>query len=543
MRQRVCVAAILTAAFAIPAMSGAKEPGQKSSVPPSAKGSQKIGNDQYRELMKPLDLYAPPPKFKKLLTIAELHRLVATRGASLKVSRETYNAAKQSSVTEDDKKKPVLALSLSHDQKWTKTMVDSDPLDAVSDRKSVIGSRSIGSSAGLNLTGSPAQGVSYKLSFPQLAYSGQIPNASSQNPRRPDSASFNASLEVSLLRDNPMLVEPLARKKSTLALTSARESLKLDTINKIKEAESGFYALAQKYLQLSVQERSLKLAIALENEVREKIAAGESGQLEAVSAELQKAQSETDFMSAQIEYEAAVEEFRRSLSYDEKEGDGIFPDPKALDIRVDDYKVPVTASEDLKKFNSEIVLSKLSRQVAEIDLNLARKASLPGLGFSTSYGNATVGNGWPATASDALKPNDRTYSVALNYSHVLFNDTSKNALQASLVAKQKADFFVDETERKVMKEFNSLIKKLEIGSRRFSIAKISREIAEKKLNSEYEKFRVGESSVRNVIETQTALNGARISEISAKLEVVSGFAQLNGMIGRLPDGVVLPTQK
>ena len=509
--------------------------------PAATKGSRHtpISHSNYALLLEPLNIYAPPPGAKKLISLSELHSLVNTRGVALKVSRETYNATKQSVKTSEDQKMPVISFDAGHTDTWTKSKIDGDPTDEVTDRNGERGSHSFGGNAGFSLSGAPIAGVSYKLAFPNLTSSKVSPDTASHDPYLPDNGSFNASLSVSLLKDSPYFVESLAKRKTRIQLASARDALKQDAIRKISEAENSFYGLAKRYLNLAIQERSLKLAEALVSDVKEKIAAGEASSLEATRANLQKAQSETDYMSSQIEYESAVAEFRRSLAFDDVDGQGVFPDPKALDINVDNLKVPANALQSLRQSNPDIMAAKNARETAEIELDQARKSTLPSLSLSTSYGNTVPENGWGRAASQALKPNDRTFTVGLTFSQVLYNDTSKNALKSSLVSKQKADLALDEAERKAKRDFDALFKRIEIGTKRYQIAKISREIAEEKINSEYERFRAGESSVRNVIDSQTEVNSARISELSSRVDLVAAYGELNALIGKLPDGVSL----
>lgn len=508
-------------------------PSNTQRVKPSVLAKARTG---YAALLTPLDIYAPPPKAKKLLTIGELYSLVRSRGIALKVSRETLNTARQTIKTENDKKLPTLSMDLAHQDSWTKTKSDSDPTDSYTDRDDVFGSRSINSSGGFTLSGTPTQGWSYKLLFPQLVNSQTQPDLAPTNPERPDKGAFTASTEISLIKNNPLLVEKLNQKKLKLTYTVARETFRSETLRAIAAAESSYYSLIQKYLQLAVQQRALLLAKALESDVKEKIAAGESSSLEAMRAELQSAQTETDLMSSEIDFEAAVEEFRNSLSYEDGEGQGIFPDPKSLDLNLEGIRVPQDAVNEIRRSNPDLAVSRIGKQTSEVDLELARKATLPSLGFSVSYGNAAPDHGWGRATLETLKPNDRTFSMGLTYTQILYNDTSNNALQQAIVAKQKAEYSVDQSEKKVFKEYNALVKKLEIGTRKLRIAKISREMAERKLSSEYEKFKVGESNVRNVIDSQTEVNSARISEIGARVELLTGMGQLRTLMGRLPEG-------
>ncbi len=490
----------------------------------------------YKALLAPLDIFAPPADAKKLLPIGELYSLVRSRGVVLKVSRQNLNAANQTLKTDSDKKLPTISLDLGHQDSWSKTKSDSDPTDGYTDRKDVYGSRRLGSTGGLTLSGAPTQGITYKLAFPNLANSQTQPETSHPNPPTPDRGELSGSVQMALLKDNPMLVESLNRKKTNLTLSVARETFRSETLKAINTAEASYYGLIQKYLQLSVQRRALMLAKALENDVKEKVVAGESSALEATRAELSTVQTETDLMSSEIDYEAAVEEFRNSLSFNEDEGHGVFPDPKALDINLDDVKISNNAAAEVRKSNPEIAIAHLNAQSSGVDLELARKSTLPSLGFSASYGNSTPGQGWGKTSVEALRPNDRVFSVGLTYSQILYNDTSKNSIQQAIVAKQKSEYSIDEAEKNALKQYFSLVKKLDIGTRKLKIAKISREMAERKLSSEYEKFNVGESNVRNVIDSQTEVNSARITEIGARVDLLTGLGQMRTLVGKLPDG-------
>ena len=505
--------------------------------PPSSIKGQLGADSNYADLLRPIDIYAVPASAKKLLGLKELHQVVLKRGGALKVSRETLNAAKELVKSEQDKKNPVLSLDAGHGQKWDKTLVDSDVTDEVADRERVVGSRTINSNLGLSLTGTPVKGVNYKLQFPQLVHSRQVPEPETPSSPRYDAAAFVGTVGVSLLRDNPLFAERLSQKKVDFTLELARMSFKSDMLKQLVEAESKFYSLVQRHLQLSVLERSFKLAKALESDVKEKILAGEASALEATRAELQTAQAEAEFMAAQIEYELAVGEFRNSLAYEDDEGRGVFPDPKALDVNVEAFQPPESALSIIQKNNPDIIAAQLAKNIAEIELEVSRKGTLPTLAFEMNYGNSAPAHGWDRASSEAIRPNDRTFGVALIYSQILYNDLTRNVLRSSIVAKQKAEFSADETQRKISKDYNSLVKKLEIGSRRYKIAKLSREIAERKLKSEYEKFKAGESSVRNVIDSQTEVNEARIGEISSRIEILNGYGTLRTLLGKLPDGI------
>ena len=94
-------------------------------------------------------------------------------------------------------------------------------------------------------------------------------------------------------------------------------------------------------------------------------------------AELSTTETETDLMSGEFDYEGAVEEFRNSLSFNEDEGHGVFPDPKSLDINLDQIKIADNAAAEVRKANPEIAIAQLNGQTSSIDMELARKSILP----------------------------------------------------------------------------------------------------------------------------------------------------------------------
>ena len=195
--------------------------------------------------------------------------------------------------------------------------------------------------------------------------------------------------------------------------------------------------------------------------------------------------------------------------------------------------------ESIRKGNSEIVLARIQKQIADVELELSRKATLPTLGFNTTYANVAPAEGWDRASAETMKPNDRTFTVGLELHYTLYNDGQKDAVRQAAVARQKAEYFSEQTEQTALKNLSSLSKKLGIGQKRLRIAQLSREMAEKNLQTEYEKIKVGESSVRTVIEAQSGLNTARIAELGSRIDLYTGLGELRTMGGRLPSGLAM----
>ena len=263
-----------------------------------------------------------------------------------------------------------------------------------------------------------------------------------------------------------------------------------------------------------------------------------SSEIYAMRASLQSSTSETELMSSQIEYEQALEEFRNSLSFEENDGAGIYPDPKAIDIDLSNLALPsIDAVKEYQKLNPEVIKARLRQKSSQVAVDLAKKSTLPSLKLTAEYRNSVPGEAWQETIGESVEPNDRNFSVGFAYTQSIFNSSANNDLRDQIVEKQKSVLAIDQAEKNVTKTFNSLLKRLQIGIKRLNIATTSRVIAEKKLQSEFEKFKYGESSVRDVIDSQTEVNAARITEINARIDIILGHSELRTLAGKFPSGV------
>jgi outer membrane protein TolC len=495
----------------------------------------------YAKLMNEIDIYQAPEGVTKLISLQDTFRLVRQQGVEVKLAKETYNLVFEQQRTQRERVIPSLGLTGGGAKAWNVAMVDSNPDDVLNDRLGESKSTSTTATMGLNLNSSPLQGVIYSLALPQLSRSFQT---SATGRTATTQSGYDFTVNVALLKDNPLSGETLLQQALRIDERKAKEQLKKDTITAMASAQKSFFDLIQKYLQLTVQRRSLEQAKALEVEIKEKIAAGEAGSLEAVSASLQTSQTETELMSTEMDYESAIEEFKRSLSIPESDKESIFPDPKSVDADVDALVKSIPSLESVRKSNSELSIARLDTQRAKIDADTARNTALPQLGFSTNYKNGLPSETTTKAISDFSSPNDRGLSVSLNLNWTLINDPSKQALRQALLSRQKSEISLNQLQQSVDKNYKALSKRIEIGRRRLKIAKVSRQIAEEKLNSEYQRFQIGESQVKNLIDSQTALNGARISEISSRIELLNSISELRAMAGMFPeDGLTLKSSQ
>ncbi len=503
------------------------------------KPTEDVVRTDYLELLKPIDMFAPPPRAKKVIGLVEVWQLVRTQGASLKVAREDLASVREAQQTFRREILPRVDLTAGHSQNLSISRFDLNNSDELVDRDGTNKSRSFDQQLGLAFSGSPVRGVTWSLQLPALTLRKNDPDTDSSVPERDWGGSATGSVGLALLRDNPFLVQPPVERKRELEWQAARLRFRSAMIKALADAEQNYYDLVQRRIRLEIQERSFQLTKALREDVRQLIAAGESSKLEAMRSDLSVTQAETDLLASQIDYEAAVEQFRMALALEGDEAEGVFPDPAALKAETVIPAVKPTV-DVVRRNNTDIALARITLESAELDLEMARKSSLPELSLSSSVSNSSPAENFASASRGSVASNgDRSVSMGLTFRYVIFNDPSRDAVKQAAVAKQRAAFALTQIEQDINRQLTSLMKKIDIGARRLKIAELTRQMAEQKLASEYEKFKVGEASVRDVIDSQNEVNSARLAELSARLDQTLSATQLRTLMGRLPEKVTL----
>ncbi|NBQ53112.1 MAG: TolC family protein [Proteobacteria bacterium] len=97
---------------------------------------------------------------------------------------------------------------------------------------------------------------------------------------------------------------------------------------------------------------------------------------------------------------------------------------------------------------------------------------------------------------------------------------------------QKSRINRDKVRNQVSKEITSSLERLKIAYIRLGHSKSNREVSETKVDAEYEKFIVGESDNKNLIEAQNEVTQSRITELQAFIEVRNTASSLNQALGR-----------
>jgi len=491
----------------------AAKPASKASAKVTEKAKEKI-KDRDKDLRSgEVDIFAPPPGTKKLLSLKELHALVDKQGLAMKLAREELRNVDEQVISSRRQFEPKAALSSSY----------SSTTNVVKETDAMPGSKTQSKSAnlGLGINGQIVQGVSYSLSTPSFARS------MSSTSEYSDSSQVSASLSLNLIKGSYWSEGRFNDRKIEISRLSGYENFRAATIRAHIEAEQAYYDLIQKQIRLRIGERALETSRKISDDLKEMVEVGESDKISLLRSQQQIANSEIDLNSARNDYQEAREKLRETLSMKAEEFDGLYPDARAiLDIPPPPKMTKDQALKAGLANRPDLKVQELALEQQSLDTRVSGFNRLPNLDLSVSSSRSGTGQGFGQTTDNAIKDGPQSLTWTLSSSYQIVGNTDFDSFRKAKIALEKATINRDKVLNQVSKEITSNLERVRIAYIRLDHAKSNREVSETKVSAEYEKFIVGESDNKNLIEAQNEVTQSRITELQAFIEVRNSLSSL-----------------
>jgi HAE1 family hydrophobic/amphiphilic exporter-1 len=358
--------------------------------------------------------------------------------------------------------------------------------------------------------------------------------------------SFTPSLTSSL---QAVLSQPLLRNFKTDALRSqveiARRNRDIADLQVSErgaqvsaDAEAAYWGLVVALASVSVQQRSLDLALELERTNRARVDVGQSPPLDLVAARAEVALRQENLIVARTTALQAEDTLRT-----------LIVDPKRTDywsVRLDpaERQPPVTGPPDVDAAvrralgdRSDVAQARKQIENSDTTISLARNQSLPDLRAQATYlANGQGGsrllrtNGFPGTIigsentaygsvlGQVLASDYPTWTVGLTLSFPLGRSAEQANLARARIERDQAAARLRSLELSVVKEVRDAALRLEQNRQRIETATLGRELAEQRLDAEQKRFEVGMSTSFLVIQAQRDLAVARDNEQRSYLD-------------------------
>ena len=322
----------------------------------------------------------------------------------------------------------------------------------------------------------------------------------------------------------------------------------------VYSVESAYWNLVYSIENLKVRQQSLKLARELLEKNRAEIEAGTLPPIEILTAEADVATREADILEAQTMVRNFEDLLKTIINLPAETAD-------ELDVRIVPTDAPSVAREDLSLDRAlrtamasrpDLQAARIELQTREMNAGYARNQLLPDIRFQASYwspgisgdqilyqdGNALTGiivGVIPGGGSDALRDAVRfkykNWSAGVTLSLPVNNVLSRALYRQAKLSLEQAQMRLKESEQRAYLEIRNAVRTAEANYLRISAYRAARELAQKKLEAEEEKFKVGLSTNYFILQYQRDLASAQIMELRALVDYNISLANLNRVQG------------
>jgi outer membrane protein TolC len=354
--------------------------------------------------------------------------------------------------------------------------------------------------------------------------------------------SLNARLQLGvsqpLLRDFRIDTTRAQVDIAQRTLSIAETQLEETVVGTEASAERAYWSLVAALAQTDVQQRALDLALELERTNRARVDVGQSPPLDLVAARAEVAQRRENLIVARTRARQA-EDLLRTLIVDParqdfwsvrlEPADRVPPvgPPPNVDVAV---RRALAERTDLVRVRREI-------EISETGISLAKSETRPDLRLEANYLADGAGGtrllrtgGFPGTVvgsdvtsysdvlGQVLKFDYPTWTVGMTFSYPLGKSAAEANLARARIEKDQSSARLRSLEFTAVREVREAAWTLEQNQQRIETARLSRELAEQRLDAEQKRFEVGMSTSFLVIQAQRDLAVAGNNELQAFLD-------------------------
>jgi outer membrane protein TolC len=314
--------------------------------------------------------------------------------------------------------------------------------------------------------------------------------------------------------------------------------------------QSAYWLLSHSLQNLAVRQQSLKLANELLEKNRAEIEAGTLAPIEILTAQADVATRKADILGAEAQVRNSEDLLKTIMNLSAEHG-------QAESIRVIPTDSPTVSAEEhsleealltAMKKRPDLQASRVDLDNKELDVSYARNQVFPDLRFQASYwspgvsgdqliyegGNALTGKviavipgGSSKALQDAIHFKYKNWAAGLTLSLPLSDIFSRALHTQAKLNLDKATLQLSEQEQQIFLEIRTAVRSVQTNFERIEAYRAARELAEKKLEAEQEKFSVGLSTNYFILQYQRDLADAQIMELRAVVDYNISLAFLN----------------
>lgn len=281
-----------------------------------------------------------------------------------------------------------------------------------------------------------------------------------------------------------------------------------------------------------VQQQALRSAQELLETNKAKAEQGLLASIEVLVAEAGVASQQENVITAEKAIKDAEDNLRQLVNLPDHslmEEFAIIPADEP-DVKEKTFDVKTVVQTAIEK-RPDVRQAKVTIITNEISYRVAKNQVLPSLDFTGSLGLNGLGGSFPSDMDQLGSTDFYSWSAGLQLTYPLGNRSARASFAKSHVALEQSAFSLKSLEQGVILEVKEAVRRVRTDFRRIESNRKARVLAEKKLDAETERFNVGLSTTKNVLDFQKDLATAEGNELSAITDYNKSLANLEKVRG------------
>jgi outer membrane protein TolC len=296
----------------------------------------------------------------------------------------------------------------------------------------------------------------------------------------------------------------------------------------ITSVEQTYWELVFANENLKVAQAALKAAEELLATNRAKTKAGVMSIVDVLQAEAAVASRVEQVLVAEKAIRDQEDQLRRLLNPGEEE--------LRQDVRLTPVDPPVTALEPLSlqeaidtaiEQRPEITQGKKNVESGELNKQFARNQLLPTLSFQGTMGLAGLGGDYGDSFTKNFSGDFYNYGAGLVLSYPLGNRAAISTYSKRKLEAQNAEVALANVRQQIIVGIREAVRRVQTDFKRIETTRSARIMAEKQLQAEQERLKVGLSTTRFVLEFQRDLATAQGNELRAIVDYNKSLSNLS----------------
>jgi outer membrane protein len=331
-------------------------------------------------------------------------------------------------------------------------------------------------------------------------------------------------------------------RKAKLDVDISQEELKAFSENLVSRVEKAYWSLYLAGEKISIQKESLTLAERQLNDSMERVAVGRLAEIELAAVNAEVASRREALIDAQSSYEKARLQFLYLLNPQGEDMWTMMPVTIDKPFVPDDAMDEVTVHEKLGlKYRPDLQQARLSMEKGDLDVRQTKNGLLPRLDFFLTYGK----NRYAESFSDATPDPGSPYSSLVTGFTLAIpfpNRKARARYDRSLKSIEQMELSLKNMERLVELDVRSAYIEAVKTRHMIEATKVTRELQQKNMDAELEKFRVGKSTNFLVLQAQRNFTAAKLDESGTMVGYLNALIDLYQMQGTLLErrGIEIP---